>query len=158
MVALRAGIPVNLGWSLARAVTVATRYCIHRRQFAAAKGGPERRVITYSSVKHRLFPLLATSYAYIIAGRELWALYLRMLEDVTQRGNLDMLAEMHSLSTAVKVKSSMDCVSGIEEARKAMGGHGYSHLSGIGPLFANATPTQTYEGLAPTLPTFQPAN
>jgi acyl-CoA oxidase len=68
-------------------------------------------------------------------------MYLRMLEDVMQRGNLEMLAEMHSLSTEVKLKSSMDCVSGIEEARTAMGGHGYSPMSGIGPLFANATPT-----------------
>ena len=154
MVALRSVIPINLGWTLARAVTVAIRYCIHRRQFAAVKGGPERRVITYAGVKYRLFPLLAMSYAYIIAGRELWAMYLRLLEDVVQRGDVEMLAEMHSLSIAVKVKSSMDCVGGIEEARGTMGGHGYSHMSGIGPLFADAVPTQTYEGSTPTASRF----
>ncbi|KAG0137911.1 putative acyl-CoA oxidase [Tuber indicum] len=146
MVALRAGIPVNLGWSLARAVTIALRYCIHRRQFATTPGGPEQPVITYASVKHRLYPLLASSYAYIIAGRELWAMYQKMLEEVVQRGNVESLAEMHSLSTALKVKSSTDCVKGLEEARKCMGGHGYSHMGGIGPLFANATASQTYEG------------
>jgi len=150
MVALRAGIPVNLGWSLARAVTIALRYCIHRRQFAATPDGPEQPVITYASVKHRLYPLLATSYAYIIAGRELWAMYQKMLEEVVQRGNMESLAEMHSLSTALKVKSSTDCAKGLEEARKCMGGHGYSHMSGIGPLFANATASQTYEGLSQT--------
>ena len=77
-------------------------------------------------------------------------MYLRMLEDVTQRGDMEMLAEMHSLSIAVKVKSSTDCVGGIEEARGTMGGHGYSYMSGIGPLFANAVPTRTYEGPTPT--------
>jgi acyl-CoA oxidase len=146
MVALRAAIPASIGLSLAKAVTIAIRYCIHRRQFSDVKGGPERQVITYASVKHRLFPLLASSYAYIIAGRELWSLYQKMLEDIVQRGNVESLAEMHCLSTAVKVKSSMDCTKGIEEARKAMGGHGYSHMSGIGHLFANSTPAQTYEG------------
>ncbi|PWW74784.1 acyl-CoA dehydrogenase NM domain-like protein [Tuber magnatum] len=149
MVALRAGIPVNLGWSLARAVTIALRYCIHRRQFAVTPDGPEQPVITYAGVKHRLYPLLALSYAYIIAGRELWAMYQKMLEEV-QRGNLESLAEMHSLSVALKVGSSTDCVRGLEEARKCMGGHGYSHMSGIGPLFANATASQTYEGLSRT--------
>jgi acyl-CoA oxidase len=153
MVALRAGIPADLGWSLARAVTIAIRYCIQRRQFSAMEGGPERRVITYSSVKHRLFPLLASAYANIIAGRELWAQYVKMLEDVVQRGSVETLAEVHNLSVALKVKSSMDCVSGIEEARKAMGGHGYSHMSGVGQLFANAVPSQTYEGPFTLFPT-----
>lgn len=70
-----------------------------------------------------------------------------MNEDITQRNDVSMLPEMHSLSTALKCKISWDCVKGIEEARKCLGGHGYSHMSGIGTLFANAVASQTYEGI-----------
>lgn len=147
MVALRAAIPMNMGWSLARAVTVAIRYCISRRQFGGKPGiKQETRVIEYASTRFRLYPLLASSYAYIIAGRELRRLHGRMLHVLTMLGDVSLLPEVHSLSTALKAKSTWDCVSGFEEARKAMGGHGYSHMAGVGTIFANQTPAQTFEG------------
>jgi acyl-CoA oxidase len=146
MVALRAGIPINSGWNLARAVTIAIRYCINRRQFSPSKTEAESQVLTYASTKMRLYPLLARSYAYIFAGRSLWALYQQFLESLTKDGDISMLPEIHALSTALKVKATWDCVSGLEEARKCMGGHGFSHMSGVGSLFAAQTPSQTYEG------------
>lgn len=155
MVALRAGIPVDAAWKLARAVTIATRYCVHRRQFSDKKGGTERQVICYASVQHRLYPLLAQAYAFIISGRELVSMYLKMNKAITQRGDVSMLAEMHSLSTALKCKASSDCTKGIEEARKCLGGHGFSHMSGIGTLFADTVPSQTYEGIV-SLPRLKP--
>lgn len=152
MVALRAGIPVTVAWQLARAVTIAIRYCVHRRQFSDGKTDLERQVISYASVQYRLYPLLAQAYASIISGRELFSLYTNMNEALVQRNDTSMLAEMHSLSTALKCKASWDCVRGIEEARKCLGGHGYSHVSGIGSIFANAVPSQTYEGTPPFPP------
>lgn len=145
MVALRAGIPSDMGWNLGRAVTIAIRYCASRRQFSPP-GEEERQVLSYASTKMRLYPLLARSYAYIFAGRELLTLYFRMLKDLTERGDVTLLPEVHALSTALKVKSSWDCVAGFEEARKSMGGHGYSHMSGTGNIFASQTPAQTFEG------------
>lgn len=147
MVALRAGIPADEAWKLARAITIAIRYCVYRRQFSEKKGDVERQVITYASVQHRLYPILAQTYAFIISGRELFSMYLKMNEAIVQRGDVSMLAEMHSLSTALKCKVSSDCARSIEEARKCLGGHGFSHMSGIGPLFASAVPSQTYEGI-----------
>lgn len=147
MVALRAGIPLDVAWKLAHAVTIAIRYCVYRRQFSDKSGGIERQVISYGSVQHRLYPLLAQAYAFIISGRELFSMYLKMNEAIVQRGDVSMLAEMHSLSTALKCKASSDCAKGIEEARKCLGGHGFSHMSGISPLFANTVPSETYEGI-----------
>lgn len=146
MVAIRAQVPLGVAWTLARAVTIAIRYCVHRRQFSDGVAEQEQQVISYASVQYRLYPLLAQAYASIIAGRKLYSLYLKMNEDIVQRGDVSMLAEIHSLSTAMKCKSTSDCVHGIEETRKCLGGHGFSHMSGIGTLFANSVPSQTYEG------------
>ncbi|KAF8542823.1 hypothetical protein BDD12DRAFT_875760 [Trichophaea hybrida] len=145
MVYLRAGIPSSMGWCLARAVTIAIRYCTNRRQFAHP-GQEEQQVINYASTKMRLYPLLARAYAYIFAGRELRSIYYRMLDALTNRGDVTLLPEVHVLSSALKVKSSWDCTPGSEEARKSMGGHGYSHLAGVDTIFAAQAPAQTYEG------------
>lgn len=148
MVALRAGIPASVGRVLGKAVTTAIRYCVFRRQFTSPgeQGGREMQVIHYASVKHRLFPLLAQSYSFILCGREFLKQYTQMQEALTSRGDASMLAEIHSLGTALKVATTNDAVKGMEDARRAMGGHGYSWMSGVGVWWANFTPSQTYEG------------
>lgn len=147
MVALRAAIPMAMGWNLARAVTIAVRYCVNRRQFGGAHGKEvELQVLDYASTKMRLYPLLARAYAYIFAGRELLTLYHRMLRDLVDREDVTLLPEVHALSSALKVKATWDCAQGLEESRKAMGGHGFSHMSGGGAIFATNTASQTYEG------------
>ncbi|KAF8421436.1 acyl-CoA dehydrogenase/oxidase, partial [Tirmania nivea] len=148
MVTLRAGIPENIGWALGKAVTTAIRYCVVRRQFTSPgeQGGSEIQVINYASVKHQLFPLLAQSYAFILCGREFRNQYAQMQEQLVTRGDTSMLPEIHSLSTALKVATTNDAVGGMEGARRAMGGHGFSWMSGVGVWWANYTPSQTYEG------------
>lgn len=66
--------------------------------------------------------------------------------DGLAKGDTSLLAEVHALSTSLKAKSSWDCNAGLEEARKSIGGHGYSHLAGVGAIFAQNTPSQTFEG------------
>lgn len=147
MVALRAAIPENIGWALAKAVTVAVRYCVTRRQFGGGDGEKETQVIHYASVKHRLFPLLAQAYAFILCGREFWGgKYTPLQTALVTRGDTSSLAEVHSLSTALKVLTTTDGAAGMEEARRTMGGHGFSWMSGVGGWWANWTPSQTYEG------------
>ena len=170
MVALRAGISLGMGWHLARAVTVAVRYCAQRRQFAAAPTAlsqpqphpqphpqprpqphphpqeEEGQVLGYASTAMRLHPLLAQAYAYIFAGRTLLAQYGRMQAALHRAADASLLPEVHALAAALKAKATWDCVRGIEEARKAMGGHGFSHLAGVGSIFADQTPAQTFEG------------
>jgi acyl-CoA oxidase len=145
MVALRALIPADTGRQLARAVTIAVRYCVTRRQFSDGSD-QERRVIEYASTKYRLYPLVARAYAYILAGRRFSDFYKRMLQDLTTSGDVTLLPEVHALSTALKAQSTWQCIAGLEEARKTMGGHGYSHMSGVGSIFASLTPAQTFEG------------
>ena len=148
MVTLRAAIPETIGWVLGKAVTTAIRYCITRRQFTSPgeQSGREIQVIDYASVKHRLFPILAQSYAFILCGREFWKQYTQMQEALVTKGDTSILPEIHSLSTALKVATTNDAVKGMEDARRAMGGHGFSWMSGVGGWCANYMPSQTYEG------------
>jgi acyl-CoA oxidase len=145
MVTLRVGVVAAQAWNLARAVTIATRYTTVRRQFSH-DGREEDQVITYSSVKLRLFPLLGLSIAYIFAAKGLVGAYEEMLVELSERGESTRLAEVHALSSGLKACSTWDCVAGIEECRKACGGHGYSAYAGIGHIWANAVASQTYEG------------
>lgn len=144
MVRLRSFITANVGWPLGKAVTTAIRYCIIRRQFGD-EAGKEVQVIEYASVKHRLFPILAQAYCFILGGQEFLGMYLTMAA-LIGKGDTSMLPEIHRLSTALKVVMTNDSCRGMEESRRAMGGHGFSWMSGVGVLWANWTPSQTYEG------------
>lgn len=166
MVALRAGMPTVLGLELAKCITIAVRYTTVRRQFTASaprvtdkvedgsmnttaqtQGSEEWQVIRYSSVKERLVPLLAASYCYIFAGHATMALYKEMLAAlVAPPHDASALAEVHMLTAGLKAVLSWNVVAGMEEARKALGGHGFSIYSGIGERFAKEVPGQTYEG------------
>lgn len=146
MVKLRVGIVSDAGWRLAKAATIATRYCTVRRQFNADKAsGLEAQVISYSSVQHRLYPAIATAYTLIVAGQELHSNFVSMTQQLA-RNDASMLPEMHVASCALKTWSSRRSSEGLEECRKAMGGHGFSAFSGVSDQFANFVPANTYEG------------
>lgn len=183
MVALRAGMPFVLGLELAKCVTIAVRYTTVRRQFHDPANPPpvtdkiedgspegnnddddesghagELQVIRYNSVKERLVPLLAASYCYILAGHATTALYKEMLAAlVAPPHDATLLPEVHLLTSGLKAVLSWNVVAGMEESRKALGGHGFSIYSGIGERFAVQVPGQTYEGdkyvlsLSPTI-------
>jgi acyl-CoA oxidase len=145
MITLRVAVVNNESWNLARALTIAVRYASVRRQFSS-NGPIEDQVITYSSVKYRLFPLLGITFAYIFAAKGLSKAYSEMMSELRENGTSRRLAEVHALSTGLKACSSWDCLAGMEECRKACGGHGYSAYAGIGHFWANGAASQTYEG------------
>ncbi|VVB02227.1 unnamed protein product [Arabis nemorensis] len=131
MVFVRQSIVSSASNALSRAVSIATRYSAVRRQFGSHNGGIETQVIDYKTQQHRLFPLLASAYAFRFVGEWLKWLYT----DVTQRleaSDFATLPEAHAY--------------GIEECRKLCGGHGYLWCSGLPELFAVYVPACTYEG------------
>ncbi|KAI8376969.1 acyl-CoA dehydrogenase/oxidase C-terminal [Blakeslea trispora] len=147
MVKLRVDIVEGAGWSLAQAVTIAIRYCTVRRQFNRENdnSGLEAQVITYSSVQHRLMPLLATAYGIIFTGDTLLERFNQLLNQL-ETNNASLLPEMHATACALKSWGTRRSTDGVEESRKCMGGHGYSYFSGLSDLFATNVPSNTYEG------------
>lgn len=131
MVLIRASIVGDSGLNLAKAVTIALRYSAVRRQFfsEANPSKEEIRVIDYQTQQQKLFPLLAQAFMLHFTGVEMRRLYHKNLDMVNQ-GDLSLMAELHATSSCLKALSSTLSCNGMEIARKALGGHGYSKFCG----------------------------
>ncbi|XP_022867012.1 peroxisomal acyl-coenzyme A oxidase 1-like [Olea europaea var. sylvestris] len=145
MVYVRQTIVADASCALSRAVCIATRYSAVRRQFGSQNGGPENQVINYKTQQSRLFPLLASAYAFRFVGEWLKWLYT----DVTQKlqaNDFSTLPEVHACTAGLKSLTTSVTADGIEECRKLCGGHGYLCSSGLPELFTVYVPACTYEG------------
>ena len=163
---IRSSIVLQSGSTLARGVTIATRYCAVRRQFQDRDVNEpgENQVLNYTMVQVRLLPLLAATYALHFTGKSMIKMYQEnqkrmssgdagQLSDSTRKPGpeelnpgTDLLADLHSTSCALKAYGSTTAAEGLEVCRRACGGHGYSSFSGIGSWYADYLPTVTWEG------------
>ncbi|THG08478.1 hypothetical protein TEA_020865 [Camellia sinensis var. sinensis] len=168
MVYVRQTIVADASCALSRAICIATRYSAVRRQFGSQNGGPETQVIDYKTQQSRLFPLLASAYAFRFVGEWLKWLYM----DVTQKlqaNDFSTLPEAHactaglkSLTTSATASRSnqgwVECMSlactpqvlPSEHARRERGCEAKSHIAyvsnGLPELFVVYIPACTYEG------------
>ncbi|KAG0367913.1 acyl-CoA dehydrogenase/oxidase [Gamsiella multidivaricata] len=153
MVLLRSVLIKQMALYLSRATTVTTRYLTVRRQFnnpttrndADLNPGLETQVINYPMVQNRLFPMIAQAYALFAAGSVMMEMYINLMTSIST-GNIDALAEVHAMSSALKSYCTTIGAAGTEESRKLMGGHGFSYFTGLAHLFASIVPSNTYEG------------
>lgn len=58
-------------------------------------------------------------------------------------GDTSLLAEIHAITSGLKVMVTTMSVYDIEVARRSMGGHGYSAFAGLGRLYADYLPATT---------------
>lgn len=145
MVMVRQAIVQDASDALSRAVTIAVRYSAIRRQFGSQNGGPETPVLDYKTQQNRLFPLLASTYAFKFVGDWLKILYTDVTKKL-QSGDFSILPEVHACTAGLKSLTTTVTADGIEECRKLCGGHGYLCSSGLPELFAVYVPACTYEG------------
>jgi acyl-CoA oxidase len=145
MVYVRQTIVSDASTAMSRAVCIATRYSAVRRQFGASNGGLESQVIDYKTQQARLFPLLASAYAFRFVGEWLKWLYTDVMKRL-QANDFSTLPEAHACTAGLKSLTTSATSDGIEECRKLCGGHGYLCSSGLPELFAVYVPTCTYEG------------
>ncbi|KAL2632344.1 hypothetical protein R1flu_017030 [Riccia fluitans] len=145
MVSVRSYIVKDASDILSRAVTIATRYSAVRRQFGGGEGNPETQVIDYKSQQSRLFPMLASAYAFRFVGEWMGHLY----DDVMARlsvNDFSTLPEVHACTAGLKSLTTSYTSKSIEECRMLCGGHGYLCDSGLPELYAAYVPACTYEG------------
>ncbi|XP_074268985.1 peroxisomal acyl-coenzyme A oxidase 1 isoform X1 [Silene latifolia] len=144
MVYVRQTIVNDASRALSKAVCIATRYSAVRRQFGS-QNGLETQVIDYKTQQSRLFPLLASAYAFRFVGEWLKWLYTDVNEKL-QAKDFSTLPEVHACTAGLKSLTTSFTADGIEECRKLCGGHGYLCSSGLPELFAVYVPACTYEG------------
>nr|AQZ55555.1 acyl-CoA-oxidase-1 [Mangifera indica] len=145
MVYVRQVIVSDASYALSRAVCIATRYSCVRRQFGSQNGGAETQVIDYKTQQNRLFPLLASAYAFRFVSEWLKWLYTDVMQRL-QANDFSTLPEAHACTAGLKSLTTSATADGIEECRKLCGGHGYLCSSGLPELFAVYVPACTYEG------------
>ncbi|XP_076148999.1 peroxisomal acyl-coenzyme A oxidase 1 isoform X3 [Alosa pseudoharengus] len=145
MVFIRSMIVGESSRALAKASTIAIRYSAVRHQSEIRPGEPEPQILDYQTQQYKLFPLLATAYAFHFVGQYMTETYHRITGDINQ-GDFSELPELHALSAGLKAFTTWVANAGIEVCRMACGGHGYSQCSSLPDIYVTFTPTCTYEG------------
>ncbi|THH05030.1 hypothetical protein EW146_g10011 [Bondarzewia mesenterica] len=145
MLYIRSGMVTSAGWVIAKAATISLRYATVRRQGNKDADGPEQQVVLYPSTYYRLLPILARAYVFIQLGRQLTSAFESTSARLAQ-GDTSTLAEMHAMTSGLKVLVTTAATRDIETARRSMGGHGFSAFAGLGRIYAEYLPAATYEG------------
>ncbi|XP_013924300.1 PREDICTED: peroxisomal acyl-coenzyme A oxidase 2 [Thamnophis sirtalis] len=130
---------------LMKACTIAIRYSVVRRQSELKPGDPEAKILDYQTQQQKLFPQLATAYAFHFSSAYLEKTFEKCYNQ-TKEGKFDLLPELHALAAGLKVITTEYCSAGVEVCRRACGGHGYSLLSGLPSIYTKVIPSCTYEG------------
>uniref|UniRef100_A0A8D1JD06 Acyl-coenzyme A oxidase n=1 Tax=Sus scrofa TaxID=9823 RepID=A0A8D1JD06_PIG len=145
MVFIRSFLVGEAARCLSKACTIAIRYSAVRHQSELRPDEPEPQILDYQTQQYKLFPFLATAYAFQFVGAYIKETYHRINENIRQ-GDLSGLPELHALTAGLKAFTSWTANAAIEACRMACGGHGYSHCSGLPNIYVNFTPTCTFEG------------
>ncbi|XP_026989328.1 peroxisomal acyl-coenzyme A oxidase 1 isoform X1 [Tachysurus fulvidraco] len=145
MVFIRAMIVGESAIALSKSCTIAIRYSAVRHQSELRAGEPEPQILDYQAQQYKLFPLLATAYAFTFVGQYMKNMYNRITGDINQ-GDFSELPELHALAAGLKAFTTWSVNAGIEVCRMACGGHGYSRSSGLPDIYVTFTATCTYEG------------
>lgn len=134
-------VSVALGSNTAakKALDIAIRYALKRRQFKTLSEEQETLLLDYPTHQERLFPLLAKSYALTFA---LETLRQKFVESAA----LDDKREVEALAAGLKSYASWHAIDTIQECREACGGKGYLVENELPDLKADTDIFATFEG------------
>ena len=132
------------GSATRNALTLATIYGLHRRQFAGPDG-QDVVLLDYRVHQRKLLPALARSYALMYAQNDL----TRTMHEVLRAGDDADERDRRRLETraaALKVASTSHASTTIQTCREACGGAGYLSFNRLGKLRADTDVFTTFEG------------
>jgi acyl-CoA oxidase len=147
MMQVRAMICSSASTYLAMACTIVLRYSAVRHQGYDGNGTTEVPVLDYTQQQYRLLPLLAASYGFHFTGQYLNR-RLRTVEGNLLNGTAHkvQVTDVHATSSALKSYMTTFTADGMEECRKACGGHGFLLSSGLPELYTTYLQNPTVEG------------
>lgn len=147
MVFIRSDIVMNAALFMKKAVTIAIRYNLVRRQSNVhPNSGKECQVIDYQHSQRTLFPILAKAFAFHCTSDFMRRMYFEFQKKSRKDQDFSALPELHATSSGLKAYCSWETKDAIEACRLTCGGHGYMALAGFGTTFASYAPNVTYEG------------
>lgn len=163
MMQVRSYIVMEASKNLRIGTTMAIRYSAVRRQgFKNDESQEENQIIDYKQQQHRLFPLLASAYCFFFTGKKV----LADLKAIEERLNClgagggeteatitkTEVGDIHATTSALKSFTTTIAADGIEDCRKACGGHGFLQASGFPELITSYLQNPTVEGDNQMLP------
>ena len=163
MMQVRAYIIHSSNEALGMATTIAIRYSAIRRQGYNADAEKKRdnnapnefQVLDYRQQQYRLLPLLAASYAIFFTGKHVLA-RLKDIEHKLVSGassiTKTVVGDIHATTSAIKSYATTFTADGLEDCRKACGGHGFLVASGLVELTQTYLQSCTVEGDNQMLP------
>ncbi len=121
-----------------KALTIASRYALHRRQFGPNENGPETFIMDYPSHMERIIPAIARTYAFDFALHDLGEMQVN--DDGSDTRKIETLA------AGLKSKATWHATHTIQTCREACGGKGYLQENQITDLKADSDIFTTFEG------------
>lgn len=115
---------------MAKAVTIATRYSMIRKQFKN-DAGQEIAIIEYQLQQEKVIPYIAEAYAILFSYNHVYDLALDVVKDAQEKNEFGRLNSTHALSSSVKAVITTDTLRAMEVLRRSAGGHGFSSYSGL---------------------------
>jgi acyl-CoA oxidase len=150
MLKTRVALTNTAGASLAKACVIAARYSALRHQgfkntdHSTQFNSAENQILDYQVQLYRVLKWTSCAYALKLVAR--WLLLRRKAMESSEEGDKD-LPEIHASAAGLKAYGCVLAADGIEDLRRACGGHGYLMSSGIAPLEADFKgPNTTAEG------------
>jgi acyl-CoA oxidase len=135
----RVSVALGSNTTAKKALDIAIRYALKRRQFKTLSEEQETLLLDYPTHQERLFPLLAKSYALTFA---LETLRQKFVESAA----LDDKREVEALAAGLKSYASWHAIDTIQECREACGGKGYLAENELPDLKADTDIFATFEG------------
>ncbi|GMT34855.1 hypothetical protein PFISCL1PPCAC_26152 [Pristionchus fissidentatus] len=135
---------------LGAAAVIAIRYSAVRhsavRQGEINEGEGEVQILDYRTQQYRLLPQLARSFPSSQRMRSRNSTSKYVTKQINNNANMELLPELHALSSGLKAVITWEVAQGIEQLRLSCGGHGYSRASAFPDMYAYAVGGCTYEG------------
>ena len=159
MMQVRSYIVMEASKNLRMGTAMAIRYSAVRRQgFKSKESKEENQILDYKQQQHRLFPLLAASYCFFFTGKKVLGdlkvieARLNKLTDGEATITKTEVGDIHASTSALKSFCTTIAADGIEDCRKACGGHGFLQSSGFPELITSYLQNPTVEGDNQMLP------
>lgn len=141
----RVSVAGGAGAATRSALTLATRYALHRRQFAPPGGGDELTLMSYRAHQRKLLPAIAKSYALMLAQNDL----VVMMHDVAgHEGDApeEHQRELEARAAGIKAIATRHATDTIQMCREACGGAGYMAANRLTGLKEDTDVFTTFEG------------
>jgi acyl-CoA oxidase len=145
MMFVRVVIIKDMASYLSKAITIATRYSMVRRQSPINPNEPEPKIIEHVTQQFKLFPTIAKALVIKLAAEFLWEMYNQVTHELDE-GNLERLPELHAIACCLKAVCTNEATQAVQTCRLSCGGHGYLNSSGFNDIYGSVTAAQTYEG------------